>query len=98
MRSRHEKVRRENFGNHCAGDRQRCAARARAASRVLQPRVGHGGQHDMAMPPDKRATLEMIEAELVLQFFVLLLYGVMSNNSIGLHRLGPATASTREVV
>ena len=49
--------------------------RPRASSGVLQPRAGHRGQHDMAMPADKRAPLEMIEAEFVFEFFVLLLDG-----------------------
>src|SRR5579864_5082191 len=73
MWSRHKKMRGADFRNHRASDRQGGDARASTPAGVLQPRVGHGGQHDVAVPADKRATLEMIEPELVLQFFVLLL-------------------------
>ncbi len=44
----------------------------RAPAFVLQPGVGQRGQHDVAMPADKRAALEVIEPEFVFQFFVLL--------------------------
>ena len=47
----------------------RAPARRRSC---LQPGVRQGGQHDMAMPAGKRAALEVIEAEFVLQFLILL--------------------------
>ena len=46
-----------------------------AAPCVLQPGVGQGGEHDVAMPADKRAALEVIEAEFVFQLLVLLFDG-----------------------
>src|SRR5262245_58434743 len=73
MRSRHKKVRGKDLGDHRAGDRERWDARAGMSPRALQPGVSHRGQHDVAMPSDKRATLEMIEPEFVFEFFVLLL-------------------------
>lgn len=47
--------------------------RAGASSCILQPRAGRSGQDDVEVPPDKRAPVEMIEPELLFQFFVLLL-------------------------
>lgn len=63
----------EDLGDHRPCDRQRRELCARATSRVLQPAVRQGRQHHVAMPADKRAPLEVIEPQLVLQFFVLLL-------------------------
>ena len=63
---------------------------AGAAPCVLQPGVGHGGQHDVAMPADKRAALEVIEPELVLQFQVLLF-----DRPAVMRQADQATAATR---
>jgi hypothetical protein len=75
MRSRHEEMRREDLRDDRACYRQRRQPRADAPAFVLQPGVRHGGQHDVPMPADKRAALEVIEPALVFQFLVLLLDG-----------------------
>ena len=72
MRSRDKEMRCEDLGDHRARDRQGRESRAGASPCILQPAVGHRGQHDVPMPADKRAALEVIEPELVLQFLVLL--------------------------
>ena len=88
MRSRHEEMRREDLGDHRARDGQRRQARAGAAPFVLQPGVRQGGQHDVAMPADKRAALEVIEPELVFQLLVLLF-----DRPALMRRAGPAACS-----
>ena len=70
MRARHKEMRRENLGDHRARDWQRGKSRTGASPCVLQPAVGHGRQHDVAMPADKRAPLEVIEPELVFELLV----------------------------
>ncbi len=65
MGSRHKKMRGEDLGDHRARDRQRRQSRVGASPGVLQPAVGHGGQHHVSMPADKRAPLEVIEPEFV---------------------------------
>ena len=90
MRSRHEEMRREDFGDHRPRDGQRRQSGGGAAARVLEPAVGQSGQYDVAMPADKRTPLEVIEPEFVLQFLVLLLDrpAVMRQADQGFQRRG----------
>src|SRR6476619_2592580 len=71
---RGEVERREDLADEGA-DRRKGHRPTRAAPLTLQKRVGHGGQHDMAMPPGIAAAFEVIEPGFILEVLVLLLNG-----------------------
>ena len=66
----------------------RCGAAAVAFA--LQPGVRERGEDDVALPAGKRAAFEVIEAEFVLQFLILLL-----DRPALMRRAAPACAATR---
>ena len=63
----------EDLGDHGAHERQRRQVGAPSLAFALQPGVREGGEDDVALPSGQGASLEMIEAEFVLQFLILLL-------------------------
>ena len=73
MRSRDEEMRRQDLRDHRPDDRQGRQSSAGASPRVLQPGICQGGERHVAVPPDKRPALEVIQSQFVLQFLVLLL-------------------------
>jgi hypothetical protein len=73
MWARHEKVGGQDLGDHRAHERQRRQVGAPSLAFALEPGVREGGENDVALPPGKGASLEMIETEFVLQLLILLL-------------------------
>jgi hypothetical protein len=70
-----EEMGREDLGDDGAHDRQRRLVGAASLPLALEPRVRERGEDDVALPARERAPFEVIEAEFVLEFLILLLDG-----------------------
>ena len=95
---RQEIVRRQNIGDHGPrlGEGQVVASSPLAFA--LDEGVRDRGQHDMSMPAVERSAFEMIEAQFVFQFGVLLLDrpAVMRQAHHRLERRGGSASRARE--
>jgi hypothetical protein len=65
----------ENIGDHGAHDWQRGLMGAGALAFALEPDLSQGREDDVPLPPRERAPFEVIEAQFVFEFLILLLYG-----------------------
>ena len=72
VRAGDEEVRGQDFLEDGADARQREVARRAALPFDLQEGVGHGDEGGVPLPAGQRAPFEVIEAEFVLEFLILL--------------------------